>query len=265
MRKLISLAVTMLFISQMITGQINFPGGRIAYSADGNQHDHDDFAATAMSLALFKAAGLGKSVVHYDFSNHLGDNNVKMDSQMVVSAIGGAVRFGFKTKHFFNCQTQLDAAIKNFRKEGNKSSADNPLWYICAGPMEVAWRCVSAVKPEKRKYIYVISHSQWNNNHHDTPEMTHTWDDMPALGVNVIDIKDQNPGTNRPYEEYHWLRDSEVDDYNWLWERGVATGKKKFDPSDAGMSYYLITGGPKGGDEDCTPEKFRVMLKSLNK
>ena len=265
MTKSLPLFLLFLLFSFPVSCQIGFPGGRIAYSCDGNQHDHDDFAATPMSLALIKAAGLEKNLVHFDFSNHLGDNNIKMDSQMVVSAIGGAERFGCEKSVFFDGQTQLEKAIANFKDEGDKSSEKNPLYYICAGPMEVAWRCLNAVDPTKRKYIYVISHSDWNNNHSDTPQMTHTWKDMPALGVNVIDIIDQNPGTNRPYEEYAWLRDSSNPLLNWLWERGNSTGKKKFDPSDAGMAYYLLTGGPKGGDEKCDPLKIKVILEKLAK
>lgn len=265
MKRLITILFLFFLAFLQGTSQINFPGGRIAYSADGNQHDPDDFAATPMTLAMIKASGLKKKLIHFDFSCHLGDNNMKMDTQMIASAIGGAERFGFKKSVFFNDQTQLDKAISNFRKEGNRSSARNLLFYICAGPMEVAWRCVNAVDPEKRKYIYMISHSDWNNKHSDTPEMTHTWKDMPALGVNIINIIDQNPGTNRPYEEYQWLRDSASPDLKWLWERGNSTGKKNFDPSDAGMTYYLITGGPEGGDENCNPEKIKSLLTELKK
>ncbi len=42
---------------------VRFPGGRIAVSCDGNMHDKDDIGATAIILAMVRAAGLGEHPV----------------------------------------------------------------------------------------------------------------------------------------------------------------------------------------------------------
>ena len=42
--------------------------GRIAYTADGNAHDQDDWAATPGSLSILAAAGLQDALVHYDYN-----------------------------------------------------------------------------------------------------------------------------------------------------------------------------------------------------
>ena len=239
-----------------------FPRGRIAITSDGNIHDKDDFGATAMSLAMLHYAGLGDKLVHCDFSNHLGKSTPSGDAAMIESALGGAERFKLDRTKFFNDQTQLEAAIANFKAEGNKSSADNPLWFICAGPMETAWRCINAVDPEKRKYIYCISHSNWNDSHGDTPEMTHTWDDLGRLGATLIHITDQN-GSNEDNDfntseaNWLWLKESSNPDWQWLFSRNV---KNTFDVSDAGMTWWLISGGPKGGDERAGWAETRALF-----
>ena len=49
--------------------------GRIALSSDGNEHDHDDWAATPLSLALLSAAGLQDKLVLYTYSDHIWGSN----------------------------------------------------------------------------------------------------------------------------------------------------------------------------------------------
>ena len=243
--------------------QIKFPGGRIAFSSDGNQHDEDDWGATAMSLALVNAAGLNAKFVHYDFSCHLGNNSETKDAQMIKSALGGAERFKLDKSKVFNDQTQLDAAIANFKAEGNKSSAKDPLWYICAGPMEAPWRCVNAVDAEKRPFVHCISHSGWNDKHGDTPEMTHKWEDLGKLGATLHHIADQNNSNgeddfNAPAAKWAWLQESSNPDWQWLYGRNM---KGTFDVSDAGMIFWLITGGPNGGNEKGGSAEAKYLLE----
>jgi hypothetical protein len=242
---------------------MRFPGGRIAYSADGNQHDKDDIGATAMSIAMLSASGLGDRLVHYDFSCHLGDNNRRMNEDMIESALGGAKRFGLDQKVFFNSQTQLEEAIENFRIQGNRSTAKDPLWYICAGPMEVPWRCVNAVDPEKRKHVHCISHSGWNDKHSDTPQMNHRWQDLGKLEATLHHIRDQNSSNgdndfNGPHEKWLWLKNSDDPNYQWLYSRNKFG--EKFDVSDSGMLYWLITGGPDKGNMRAGWSEAKALL-----
>lgn len=263
MKRYFALCVLMLAVSTVsFSGVVNFPGGRIAITSDGNIHDQDDFGATAMAIAMLHYAGLGDKLVHYDFSNHLGKNTASGDAQMIESAIEGAKRFKLDKTKFFNDQTQIEAAIANFKAEGNNSSADNPLWFICAGPMESAWRCVNAVEPEKRQYIYCISHSGWNDKHGDTPEMTHKWEDLGKLGAKLIHIADQNGSNgdndfNTPEANWLWLKESSNPDWQWLFSRNV---KKTFDVSDAGMTWWLITGGSKDDNEKAGWAETRALF-----
>ena len=49
--------------------------GRIVVSADGNEHDHDDWAATPLSLALLAARGLQDKVPLYIYADHVWGSN----------------------------------------------------------------------------------------------------------------------------------------------------------------------------------------------
>jgi hypothetical protein len=256
MNKKTLLALTaILFFTLSVNGQkssINFPGGRIAFSSDGNQHDKDDWGATAMSLAMLHYAGLGDKLVHYDHSNHMGNNNARWEQKMIESAKGGATRFGLDTTIVFNAQTEAEKAIANFKKQAEMSSKSNPLWFICAGPMEMPYRALSAVKKSKLKYVYCISHSTWNEKHNDA-ENYHTWEDMKRdfPQVTFYNIIDQNSSDgvddfNTPDYKWFWLKNSTNPNWQWLF---AMDDKKGYDVSDAGMTWWLITGGPNGGDE----------------
>src|SRR5260221_223791 len=42
--------------------------GRIAWSADGNHNDPDDWIASPLALAIFASAGLKDRLVHFDYN-----------------------------------------------------------------------------------------------------------------------------------------------------------------------------------------------------
>ena len=66
--------------------------GRIAISSDGNEHDHDDWAATPFSLALLAAKGLQVNLVLYTFSDHVWGSNIDHNNarqEMLTSSLEG--------------------------------------------------------------------------------------------------------------------------------------------------------------------------------
>ncbi len=244
---------------------INMPAGRIAITHDGNQHDPDDIGALPMNAVLLWAAGQTGRLVHLEHSNHLGDNNGSMEQKMMDSAAGSVSRFGLPYGRVFNAQTQLTASIANFKTEAEKSSAADPLWFICSGPMETAWRCLNAVAADKRLYIRCVSHSGWNETHADTTQMTHIWASMKTSFPTVIyyDIIDQNGSDgdndwNTSRDRWYWMRDSSYEPYRWVFGRDQFSDK--FDPSDAGMTWWVMSGGPNGGDERAGWPEAKALL-----
>ena len=241
-------------------GQLNFPGGRIALSHDGNNYDLDDYVASAMNLALLEGTGLKSKLVHFDHSCHLVNKSGRY-AEMLESINSGAQRFNIDTSVIFDDQTQLAAVIANFAAEGNKSSASDPLWFCIAGPMEVPWRCINAVTPSKRQYIHCVSHSIWNETHVEDPDMTHTWADVKALGIVAHDIINQNnTGWNTKKSKVYWMRDSSNPDLQWLYNRNA---KSTYDSSDSGMLWWVMTGATNGGHENGGWQDYKPILESI--
>lgn len=260
-RGILCLALLVAVMAGQSGAAIRFPGGRIAISHDGNNYDKDDYVASAMNLALVAGLGMEDKLVHFDHSCHL-KNDSRQYEKMQGSVNGAIDRFGLNPARSFDVQTQLDEAIANFKKEAEKSSADNPLWFCCGGPMEVPWRCINAVDPAYRPFINCISHSSpFNERHVSPPEMTHDWDDVAALGVVVIRIRNQNhTDWNTQKDNVTWMRDSKNPDLQWLYS---INAKGTYDTSDSGMLWWVVTGATHGGDQNAGWEDYKPVLESL--
>lgn len=242
---------------------LNYPGGRIAISHDGNNYDKDDYVAAAMNLALLEGTGLKSKLVHFDYSCHIGENLTEQYNEMSKSVKGAIQRFHIDSTKVFDVQLHLEEAIANFKAEAEKSTKTNPLWFCIGGPMEVPWRYINAVDPKKRQYITCISHSSWfNEDHVFPPEMTHTWEDIKELGVKTIRIKNQNKTEwNTKKENVFWMRDSDNPKLQWLHSRNV---KKTYDSSDSGMLWWVITGAEKSGNENAGWQDYKPVLESIS-
>ncbi len=242
--------------------------GRIAISSDGNEHDDDDWAATPISLAILSSLGMQDQLTLYTFSDHVwgsnkvhpNSNNMSAYEQMLVSALGGMQRFGFESSKFLCAVDDPQAAYQAMADAINASSADDPLIIIGGGPMHVIGEGLRLAKKSKRKYVSVISHSKWNNNHSDNAkeghsgwrfeEMEEAFGSADGGGVSFIQILDQNGGDDyeglkAPKAQFDWLKESKDKSWRWLYSRLELCPKSKgaeFDCSDAGMVLYVVTG-----------------------
>ena len=268
--------------------------GRILISSDGNEHDHDDWSATALSLAILASQEMQDKLTVYVYSNHIWGSNrarpvthgLNAYEHMRQSAIGGQKWFGFNKTNFVCGVDDPEAAYDAVRKEINKSSASNPLFIIEAGPMQVVGEGINRADKSKLKYVTLITHSNWNNEHSSKTEgpwdkhtgwtfnqIKETFEASEKGGLTCIKILDQNGGkdytgltTNR--SEYDWLKTSEYKDkppyqkgsWDWLYSRLQTfidcLGGEKFDPSDAGMVVYLLT-----GVEKTNPDMVRRLME----
>nr|WP_299073659.1 hypothetical protein [uncultured Allomuricauda sp.] len=273
----IILMIGLISLSSIAQSTIPYTKGRIVVSSDGNEHDHDDWAATPLTLALLASAGLQDSLVVYTFSDHIwGSNHEKENgkAQMLESAREGKEIFNFKNSNFIEAVADSTKAIRAITKEINKSDKHNPINIIAAGPMHVVGRAIENADQSKLKYVRLISHSKWNNEHADKPydwEKPHsgwTWDEIKEIfapsGLTMDKIVDQNgrdgyQGLKAPIQEYNWVKTSAIRDtspkikkqMDWLYDRLLTCVKKgDFDPSDAGMVVYLLTGKEKTDPSD---------------
>ena len=270
--------------------------GRIAISSDGNEHDHDDWAATPLSLALLASQGLQDKLVLYTYSDHIWGSNqdhptsksgLNAYEHMRESALGGQKWFGFDSTRFVCAVDNAEVAYKAMTDEINKSSAENPLIIIAAGPMQVVGEAISRAETGKRQFVTLISHSQWNNNHADNggkkwwdvhsgwtfKEICDSFATDEGGNLKCIQILDQNGGEdydafNAPIEKFDWEKNSvarylpnyKAGAWDWLYSRLETCTKsngKNFDPSDAGMVVYLLT-----GVEKTEPEMGRELMEN---
>jgi hypothetical protein len=237
--------------------------GRIAYSADGNHNDPDDWAASPLALAIFAEAGLKDQLVHFHYNCILPQTNAEWERIHAESVLGAARHYGYDATRLFDCRQELDRTMEHLAREINASTADDPLYFIVAGPMEVPYRAIERSQPEKRRFVTCISHSRWNDGFAARYQFTHTKRSVIESGVHWVQIRDQNrllslspygrPGPPESFEPFAWMRDSGDAKLRFLWDRMLVSTRP--DPSDAGMAYFLVT-----GDEDCDPVKLRRLL-----
>ncbi len=266
----------------------NFPGGRIAMASDGNNADADDHGSTAFSIAMLHYAGLLDKLVFIGHSslykspckNAYGNWCDLIDS----ASTGAMLRFGgdasiiYSFKEDYDDNNQLDESIAALTNAINASSPGDPLWIYCAGPMDVVYRAIDNASKSKRAYVKCISHSKWNQNS-TYGGLSYDWADMKSSftsdGVSFHEISDQNK-SNGNYDfaqesdgasKWNWLAQS--GDPVWTWLRNTnldswlsAKKNKVFDISDAGMMYWLISGGPQGGCENCGPIEVEQLFKN---
>jgi hypothetical protein len=184
---------------------------------------------------------------------------------MTTSVHGSIERYGMPARMMFDCQKNLEGALENIKRAINASSADNPLYYILAGPMEVPFLGIQRADPAKRNFVYCISHSVWNDGFPQPEKMhlhSYTKRDIIELGVNWVQVKagsgltDSTRTTSTPeqWALYRWMRDSADPRLTWIFGRLEVVDR--CDVSDATMTYFLVT-----GDEDATAGKLRALLE----
>lgn len=265
--------------------------GRIVVSADGNEHDHDDWGATPLSLAILASRGLQDKLSVYIYSDHIWGSNhehpgidgISPYAQMKESAVRGGKLFGFKKTNFVCAVDNPEVAYEALKSQINQSSEDNPLFIVVAGPVQVIGEAISRADVVKRKFVTIITtSSDWNNSHADNPYLAwenHSgWvlDEIAQLegGFKIIKIENQNPLLKRNWKEYEWLITSpernhsyyKKGSWEWLYKRLCLTTKPEgvdrdyyyaIDPSDAGKIIFLLTGITK-----TSPQLVYELLKN---
>jgi hypothetical protein len=240
--------------------------GRIAFSSDGNYNDEDDWGAFPVAIAILDAFGVTESLIHVDYCNILPGNDRRFYQEMVESVLGAGERYNVPRSILFDCQKDLEGTIESIKNAINASSADDPLYYVLAGPMEVPYRGIERSDPEKRKYVYCISHNSWNDGYtrNDQDLHVHNKRDVIPSGIHWIQCRDGNrflahPGgvgkrsTPQQWSLYEWLRESSDSRLGWIFTRLEA--ERRADISDSTMTYFLMT-----GDEDADLSKLKSLL-----
>ncbi|WP_343328570.1 hypothetical protein [Polaribacter staleyi] len=279
---IITFVFTILFPNFLVAQALNYNNNRIACSADGNAQpdlkytgkynyaDPDDWGATPAALVMLAKKHLQTKLVHFSYNNFIpSPPHTTVRNYMKEGVEGSIKRWNFDKNIFFDVGTQQKEAIEHLKKEIEKSTNENPLYFINMGPSEFLYQAVLLVlkdgKEEALSFVYILSHSNYNDNHLRRPNH-HTIDQVIALSENRVKfkrIKDQNKknnpnegwSSNHDWSVWNWLKDHKNKDIAWIWKCMKKHNEKRADISDAGMIYYLIT-----GDEDGSPSKFQTFL-----
>ena len=272
---LLLLSSTLLFTFVMVSQTINPPKGRIAIVADGNSPDPDDLGGTAVSLALLRAAGLEKRLVHYSHScdllsttrvNRISEDAEKERHAMMQTACDGTARRwgGFDHITFYDAKYQIDPTIKDLCKAINASSATDPLWIIEAGEPDIIGFALDETSKDKHQHVKIVTHHPAN----DTLGDFYKWQRILDFGVEEVRIPDQNIKLKVDESQWDWAMNHPDQRIQFVWLMGkmaevddvVEFQKGKLDCSDAGMVLYWITGATHGGLKQGTVEDIKSLL-----
>lgn len=263
--------------------------GRIVISSDGNEHDHDDWAATPLSLAIIAARGLQNKLSLYIYSDHIWGSNqehpgvdgVTPYQQMRESAVNGGKMFRFDSTRFICAVDNAEIAYESLKEEINRSTADNPLFIVVAGPVQVIGEAIARSEKDKRKFVTIITTTNaWNNDHADKPyggwdkhsgwtleKIRQSVAKTESSGLKIIQIENQNSYLKRNWKEYEWLITApernnayyKEGSWTWLFNRLCMSIKPvveaenyyAIDASDAGKVVFLLTGIEKTSPQLC--------------
>jgi hypothetical protein len=251
--------------------------GRVAISADGNQHDCDDIGASALALAILAKTGNASRLVYKGYADHVWSSgsgtwcraSTSRETLMRDSSVETAKKYGgFNLNAFVNAKANTNAAVDRLTAEINASTSSNPLWIIAAGPLEVIGRAMAKAASSRRQYVTVISHSSWNEGHADKPSGSEsprhsgwTLSEMKnrSPGFKVVDLPDQNAKLRTSASTWSGFKYSDDPKLKWIHSRLMFRNKDfdGIDCSDAGMTYWLATGR---SDKYASYDKIRSLI-----
>ena len=82
---------------------------------------------------------------------------------MNTSALEGKDWFGFDKSNFMEAVANPDAAYQAMAEEINKSTEEDPLFIIAAGPIHVLGKGFELANEANLEHVSIISQSNWNN------------------------------------------------------------------------------------------------------
>ena len=232
------------------------PLPRIAWTADGNYYDKDDWGSATMALRLLADVGQQYRLVHFDFNSHIPQSSSTWERQMEISVLDSRAPYGFYAPVFFNDKPRSDAAVAHLRAQiiastpSTAGGAPGPLNICLAGPPDVLYLALQGVPMSKRAYVRVISHS---SRYNETDGGVHTLSQCQGVAVTKIPNQNQRLNTKQNWAPWAFLNNPSRPENQWVYNRMRASGRA--DVSDSGMMYYLLY-----GSSTPTPADYKAKL-----
>ncbi len=264
--------IVVLLTATTFAQTITPPAGRIAIVADGNSPDPDDLGATAVSLAVLRAAGLEDRLVHYSHScdlvrgQRISERAEKERHHLMQLSCDVTARRwgGFDDLKFYDAIWEKKKTIKDLGSAIKASTAADPLWIIEAGEPDIIGYALKATPKKYHKYVKVITHHPANDDAGDF----FTWQQILDFGVEEVRITDQNINLKVALHQWDWAKIHTDSRIQWIWTIGkiaevddvVKFQKGKWDCSDAGMLLYWMTGATNGGAKAASVAYVKSLL-----
>lgn len=255
----------------LATATVSMPNKRLAISCDGNLHDRDDICAVSMEIGILAKAGVQSKVVYFGYNDHYWKTSSAQQTDETNSVLNSAKSWaGFDMTKFISARTYHSTAVTMLKNEINKSTSTDSLIIAGLGPMQIVGEAIAASDPTKRKYVRVVSHSTWNNEHAGrygsgeglsgtryNLESGYSCKPISGMGVKISKIKDQNQTVSAAYSYYYWLRDATDSRLNLIYKEGLIAAKSNFDCSDAGVIWYILK-----NDQNGSPSKLKAFFQN---
>jgi hypothetical protein len=222
-----------------------------------------------VAMAILDQYDATDRLVHLDYNSILCENDPAWAAEEEATVLGAASRYGIPTSILFDDQTDPDGARHSIRDAVDASTADDPLYFIVAGPTQIVFEGMQLADSSKYQYVWALSHNNWNDGFNSSSVCTTvTKRDIIELGVHWVQIRDQNgdcgdtdpsaPGlcttrfgqvaTAAEWVPWEWMESSSEPDLNWIYTRLQVTTRA--DASDAGMTYFLMSGSEDGSIDE---------------
>lgn len=226
--------------------------GRIAWTADGNSGDRDDFLATPYMAAILQAADV--QLVHLAYNNQLSGNNGDRPQVMRRNVNRSINAYNSLGNNIFDCNGDRNspgtrAGISHLARLIRDASGSSRLYICVAGPafyVLLALREANRLGANRQDYanVTIVGHS-FENNRNGLPVIM-----REANGGDFDGLVIANYATNGSIHndelfvdlsEYAFIENNRTRPLiEPLWLGYLDTEKRRFDPSDAGMAYMVL-------------------------
>lgn len=263
------------------------PSGRFAFIQDASaSQDADDICAIPFQVAMMAAFDVTDKLVHWSYNCDYTGAVITSErpGQLAASLFGaldlwGDPRYGdFNTSMTFDCrnESQRNAGIAHLAARINESSATDPLWIIEAGEPDVIGYALQAATESKRQYVKVVTHHPNNDGGvfwhlESSSNGRQNISALPGMASDfIVRIPDQNTELKAAASNFGWMTSSADPRVEFLEEQYLVSTSGVWNPrpgtvdmSDAGMVWYVLSGGPAGGgDETPSPETIGTKIST---
>jgi hypothetical protein len=201
--------------------------GRFGFDCDGNWHDRDDFAGSAISLHIVANAGASGRMVYFGINNHFPETRREWQNEMHNSTTRGP----WAHPAIVDCRASRSTAVSRLRSLLASSTAANPYWHGMQGPPDIFYDAHRGVAASALRTVRLVSHS---SSYNEQTGGVHSWDE-----IRYVEKKRIPNGNDRLNTRQNWAPWN-----GWMvpFDRQRLGAVGRADCSDATVAGYLVHG-----------------------